>query len=63
MTGTEEEQNYVVLYKMAKLGFLPSKAQEMDMDMVHAFIHLQAAEEKQYWETWIKLFSKMFGGK
>ncbi len=63
MNGTEEEQQYVILYKMAKLGFSPSQTEIMDLDQVQAFVHLQAADEKHKWETWIKIFSKLFGGK
>ena len=63
MIGTDEEQDYVNLYKMAKLGFSPSQTEKMDMDIVQAFIYLQAADEKQHWEIWMKIFSKLFGGK
>ena len=63
MIGTEEEQEYVILFRMAKLGFSPNETREMDLDVVQAFIHLQIADKKQYWETWIKIFKKLFGGK
>ena len=63
MIGTEQEQDYVNLYRMAKLGFSPNETREIDLDIVQAFVHLQAADEKQRWEKWIKIFSKMFGGK
>jgi len=63
MIGTNEEQDYVILYRMAKLGFSPNEARKIDLDEVQAFIHLQEADEKRYWETWIKIFKNMFGGK
>jgi len=63
MIGTEQEQDYVNLYRMAKLGFSPNETREIDLDEVQAFIYLQAADEKQHWEKWIKIFKNMFGDK
>ena len=63
MIGTDAEQNYVVLYKMAKLGFSPSETELIDLDIVQAFLHLQAADEKKHWETWVKILGKIFGGR
>ena len=63
MIGSEEEQRYVIEYKMAKLGFSPSETEEMNFDRVQAYICLQDYDEKKYWETAMKLFAKMFGGK
>ena len=63
MIGSEEEQRYVREYKMAKLGFSPSETDEMDYDKVQAYICLQRADEEKYWETIVKIFAKMFGGK
>ena len=63
MIGSEEEQRYVREYKMAKLGFSPSETDEMDYDKVQAYIVLQDYDEKRYWETVVKIFASMFGGK
>jgi len=63
MIGSKEEQDYIILYKMAKLGFSPNEATEMDLDIVQAFVYLYDLEKKQYWETLVKITNKVFGGK
>lgn len=63
MKGTNEEQLKVIKYKMAKLGFSPSQAMEMDMDDIEAFIYLQEADYQREWELRMKVLGKLFGGK
>lgn len=48
---------------MAKLGFKPKEADELDFDLVEAFIVLQQEEYAFEWETRVKTLSKMFSGK
>jgi len=48
---------------MAKLGFPPNQANELEMDMIEAFTELQNAEYEMEWEARIKVLGKLFGGK
>ena len=48
---------------MAKLGFSPEQADELDMEMVVAFMAFQNSEYEIEWDHRVKVLSKMFGGK
>lgn len=48
---------------MAKLGFTPEQAEEMDWDLVEAFTQLQEAEYKREWDMRVKVLGKLFGEK
>jgi len=45
------------------LGFSPKQADELDMDIVEAFVSLQQEEYAIEWEQRIKTLQKMFSKK
>ena len=47
---------------MAKLGFSPEQADELEMETVTAFMAFQNAEYEIEWDHRVKVLGKMFGG-
>ncbi len=45
------------------MGFSPEKADELDMDIVEAFVSLQQEEYAIEWEQRIKTLQKLVGKK
>ena len=59
--GLEEE--YLDWFFLHHFNREPGWWRKLDDDKINSLIVLEQQKDKEYWDTWVKMFKQMFGGK
>lgn len=57
------EEEYLDWFFLHYFNREPNWWKLLDDDKIYSLMTLEREKEKEYWDNWIKMLSKMFGGK
>ena len=59
----ELQEDYLDWFFLSHFGKGPGFWRNLTDDKIQSFITLETEKQKDYWETWQKMFKSMFGNK